>query len=91
MEGVVVDRAAEVEDQEEAQPVVRRARYLLSRSLKLSPSESHIFKTVSQELCPSDGTSQRTSAVPAKEPGAARLSLSDQEEAQPVVRRARYL
>ena len=25
------------------------------RSLKLSPSESHIFETVSQELCPSDG------------------------------------
>ena len=30
---------------------------LLSRSLKLSPSESHIFKTVSQEICPSDGMS----------------------------------
>ena len=30
---------------------------LLRRSLKLSPSESHIFKTVSQELCPSDGRS----------------------------------
>ena len=33
-------------------------KYLLKRSLKLSPSESHIFKTVSQELCPSDGRSR---------------------------------
>ena len=32
------------------------------RSLKSSPSESHIFRTVSQELCPCDGTSQRTAA-----------------------------
>ena len=30
---------------------------LLRRSLKLSPSESHMFKTVSQDLCPSDGRS----------------------------------
>ena len=27
---------------------------LFKRSLRLSPSNSHIFKTVSQELCPSD-------------------------------------
>ena len=45
-------------------------------SLKLSPSESHMFKNVSQELCPSDGTSQRTTAVPAKAPGAAWLSMT---------------
>ena len=37
---------------------------LLRHFLKLSPSESHMFKTVSQELCPSDATSQRTAAVP---------------------------
>ena len=46
--------------------------------LKLSPSKSHIFKTVSQEVAPvmnGAATSQRTAAVPAKAPGAARLSL----------------
>ena len=49
---------------------------VLSRSLKLSPSESHIFKIIAQELCPSDGTSHWTAAVPAQVPGAAGLSLS---------------
>ena len=35
---------------------------VLSRSLKLSPSESHIFKTVSHELCPCDGRSRHIAA-----------------------------
>jgi len=30
-----------------------------------------------QELCPSDGASQRAAVVPAKAPGSARLSFSD--------------
>ena len=49
---------------------------VLSLSLQLSLGQRHMFKTASRELCPSDGTSQRTAAVPAKAPGAARLSLS---------------
>jgi hypothetical protein len=40
-----------------------------SRIRKLSPSESHIFKTVSQKLCPSDRASQQTAAVSAKAHG----------------------
>ena len=51
-------------------------RGVLRHSLKFSPSESHMFKNVYQELCPSDGTSQRTTAVPAKAPGAAWLSMT---------------
>ena len=43
---------------------------------KLSPRESHILMIVHQERCPSNGTSQRTAAVPAKAPSAARISLS---------------
>jgi len=35
---------------------------LLRRSLKLSPSKSHIFKTVYQELCPSDGRGRHIAA-----------------------------
>ena len=54
--------------------------------LKFLTSDSHTFKTVSQELCPCDGTSQQTAAVPAEAPGAARLSrleaLPDQRRAQ---------
>ena len=53
--------------------------HLLKRILKLSPSDSHTFKTVSQELCLSIGTSQRTAAVHAKTALAARLSLSTYE------------
>ena len=48
--------------------------------MKLSPSKSHIFRIVFQELCPCDGTSQRTAAVPAKAPGAARLSFFDRDD-----------
>ena len=42
----------------------------------MSPSESRSFKTVSQEVCPSDGRScQRTASVPAMAPSAYRLFL----------------
>ena len=44
--------------------------------MKLSPSKSHIFRIVYQELCPSGGMSQRTAAVPAKAPGAAREEVA---------------
>ena len=55
----------------------RSTLQVLSRSLRLSPSESHILKTVSQERCPSDGGSRHIAADVrlAKAPGAARLSL----------------
>jgi len=36
--------------------------HILIHSLKLSPRESHIFKNVSQELCPSDGRSRHIAA-----------------------------
>ena len=35
---------------------------VIKRSLKLSPGESHMFKTVSPELCPSDGRSRHIAA-----------------------------
>jgi hypothetical protein len=43
-------------------PCIRGKRDVLRRSLKLSPSESHIVKTVYQELCPSDGRSCQIAA-----------------------------
>ena len=38
------------------------ARRVLRRCLKLSPTESHIFKTFSREFCPSDGRSRHIAA-----------------------------
>ena len=52
---------------------------VLCRSLELSPSESHIFKTGSQELGlvkTRAAISQQTATVPAKAPSAARPSHS---------------
>ena len=51
---------------------------LSMKSLKLSPSKIHIFKTVSQEFAPvmsGAATSQRTAAVPAMAPSAAIISI----------------
>ena len=47
------------------------------KSLELSPSTSHIFKRRSADVMAGAATSQRTAAVPAKAPGAAKLSLSE--------------
>ena len=65
---------------------------VLRHSPQLSPCEGHICKTVSQELCPRDGCSRHIAAepphrshhiaatVPAKAPGAVRLSLPGEDE-----------
>ena len=48
---------------------------LLRRSPKLSPNESHISKTVSQELCPSDNPRRRRNARLYSATGASGLGL----------------
>ena len=58
-----------------AGPSASRERPPSRRSLKSSPSESHIFKSFALVMAGAE-TSQWTAADPAKAPGAARLSLS---------------